>query len=131
MRVRESVSDARRLAPARCPSFVRRGQSTAWGESLPVNIEGRTLREIDERHGLPKGSAFRAFKRLLGTLRENVDFTLLPARSAGSEIERLRRAGRIYRSSVNVVVLAESGVERVRAELRREPFAVDRLRRSD
>ena len=96
-----------------------------------VDTEGCTLREIDERHGLSKGSAFRAFKRLLGTLRENVDFTLLPARSAGSEIERLRVAGRIYRSSVNVVVLAESGVERLRAELERESFGLDRLRRSD
>ena len=82
-----------------------------------MGTESCTLREIDERHGLPKGSAFRAFKRLRGTLRENVDFTVLSAPSARSEIERLRGAGRIYRSSVNVVVLAESGVERVRAEL--------------
>ena len=85
-----------------------------------MNTEGYTLREIDECHGLPKGSAFRAFKRLRGSLREDVDFTLLPAQSARSEIERLRAAGRIYRSSVNVVVLTESGVERVRAELGRE-----------
>ena len=84
-----------------------------------MNTRGCTLREIDERHGLPKGSAFRAFKRLRGGLREDVDFTLLSASSAGAEIERLRAAGRIYRSSVNVVVLAESGVHRVRAQLRR------------
>ena len=90
------------------------------GVSLTVGTESCTLREIDERHGLPKGSAFRAFKRLRGALREDVDFTLLSAPSARSEIERLRGAGRIYRSSVNVVVLAESGVERVRAELGRE-----------
>ena len=121
MRVRESVSDARRLAHAGDPR----------GESPAVNTEGCTLREMDERHGLPRGSAFRAFKRLLGTLREDVDFTLLPARSAGSEIERLRGAGRIYRSSVNVVVLAESGVERVRAELGREPVARDQSRGTD
>ena len=85
-----------------------------------MSAEGCTLREIDERHGLPKGSAFRAFKRLRGALREDVDFTLLSAPSARSEIERLRRAGRIYRSSVNVVVLAESGVALVRAALGRE-----------
>ena len=89
-------------------------------EGPAVNTEGYTLREIDECHGLPKGSAFRAFKRLRGSLREDVDFTLLPAQSARPEIERLRAAGRIYRSSVNVVVLTESGVERVRAELGRE-----------
>ena len=82
---------------------------------------GFTLREIDERLGLRKGSAFRAFKRQRHSLRENVDFTVLPARTAKAEIERLRAQGRIYRSSINVVVLAESGLARVRAELERNP----------
>ena len=85
-----------------------------------MNTEGYTLREVDVRLGRPKGSAFRAFKRRRGTLRENVDFTLLPAHTARAEIERLRAAGRIYRSSINVVVLTESGFERVRAELERD-----------
>ena len=84
-----------------------------------VNTEGYTLREIDLRLGRSKGSAFRAFKRQRETLRENVDFTLLPAHTAGVEIERLRAAGRIYRSSINVVILTESGFERVRAGLER------------
>ena len=85
-----------------------------------MNTEGYTLREVDVRLGRPKGSAFRAFKRQRGALRENVDFTLLPAHTARAEIERLRVAGRIYRSSINVVVLTESGFERVRAELERD-----------
>ena len=84
-----------------------------------VNTEGYTLREIDLRLGRSKGSAFRAFKRQRETLRENVDFTLLPADTARAEIERLRAAGRIYRSSINVVILTESGFERVRAGLER------------
>ena len=62
-----------------------------------MNTEGYTLREVDVRLGRPKGSAFRAFKRRRGALRENVDFTLLPAHTARAEIERLRAAGRIYR----------------------------------
>ena len=85
-----------------------------------MNPEGYTLREVDVRLGRPKGSAFRAFKRRREALRENVDFTLLPAGAASAEIERLRAAGRIYRSSINVVILAESGFERVRAELERD-----------
>ena len=85
-----------------------------------MNTEGYTLREVDVRLGRPKGSAFRAFKRQREALRENVDFTLLPACTASAEIERLRAAGRIYRSSINVVVLTESGFERVRAELERD-----------
>ena len=80
---------------------------------------GYTLREIDTRLGRPKGSAFRAFKRQREALRENIDFTVLPARTAKARIERLQRAGRIYRSSINVIVLTESGFERVRAELER------------
>ena len=82
-----------------------------------MHAGGYTLREIDERLGFPKGSAFRAFKRQRHSLRENVDFTVLPARTAKAEIERLRAEGRIYRSTINVVILAESGFERVRIEL--------------
>ena len=88
-----------------------------------VNTEGYTLREIDERLGRPKGSAFRAFKRRLGSLQESVDFIVLPARTARAEIERLRAASRIYRSSINAIVLTESGYERVRAELERDRWA--------
>ena len=85
-----------------------------------MHSRGYTLREIDERLGLGKGNAFRAFKRQRHLLRENVDFTVLPARTAKAEIERLRAEGRIYRSTINVVILAESGFERVRAELDRD-----------
>jgi len=79
--------------------------------------KGYTLREIDECLGLRKGNAFRAFKRQRHLLRENIDFTVLAARTAPAEIERLRAQGRIYRSSINVVILAESGFERVKAAL--------------
>ena len=82
--------------------------------------EGYTLREIDALLGRPRGSAFRAFKRQHDILLENVDFTVLTPHTAKTEIERLRAEGRIYRASINVIVLARSGFERVRAELERE-----------
>ena len=82
--------------------------------------EGYTLREVDLRLGRPKGSAFRAFKRQRTMLRENIDFIVLSARADNAEIERLRTEGRIYRSSVNVIVLARTGFERVRADLEHE-----------
>lgn len=85
-----------------------------------MHTEDYTLREIDMRLGRPKGSAFRAFKHQRHSLRENVDFTVLPAHTAKTEIERLRAEGRIYRSSINVIVLSESGFERLRAELERD-----------
>lgn len=85
-----------------------------------MTTEGYTLREADLRLGRPKGSAFRAFKRQRPMLRENIDFIVLSARTDSAEIERLRAEGRIYRSSVNVIVLAGTGFERVRADLERE-----------
>ncbi len=85
-----------------------------------MHAQGYTLREIDERFGRRKGSAFRAFKRRRHSLGEGVDFTVLPARTARAEIERLRAQGRIYRSSINVVILTGSGLERIRADLERD-----------
>lgn len=85
-----------------------------------MHTRGHTLREVDERLGLGKGSAFRAFKRQRHSLREEIDFTVLQARTAKAEIERLRTQGRIYRSSINVVILAQSGFERVRADIERD-----------
>ena len=96
-------------------------EGCSFDGSTPVNTEGYTLREIDLRLGRSKGSAFRAFKRQReGAPGENVDFTLLPAHTARAEIERLRAAGRIYRSSINVIVLTESGFDRVRAEMEQD-----------
>ena len=85
-----------------------------------MHTKGYTLREIDECLGLRKGNAFRSFKRQRHLLRENVDFMVLPARTAKAEIERLRAEGRIYRFTINAVILAESGFERVRSELDRD-----------
>ena len=51
--------------------------------------------------------------------REHVDFVVPPAGGAAGrvDIERLRAAGCIYRLSFNVVILTESGFDRVRTEL--------------
>lgn len=77
---------------------------------------GVSLRELDERLGLPKGAAFRAFKR--AGLAEGRDFRLLDAARDAAEIAALRAAGRIYRGSVNVVLLAPAAAERLAAALR-------------
>lgn len=80
-------------------------------------MQGYTFKEIDTRHGRPKGSAFRAFKRARETLREGIDYYHLDAARERERIEALRRAGRIYASSIHVVMLSESGYRRVRAFL--------------
>lgn len=72
-----------------------------------------TFRELDEARGLPKGSAFRAFKRVHEELCEGRDFRVLQANQDAGEIGDLRREGRIYAGSVNVVVLSPGATERV------------------
>lgn len=75
-----------------------------------------TLRELDARLGLAKGAAFRAFKR--GAFVEGTDFRVLDATHQASAIAALRREGRIYRGSVNVVLLSPAVAERLAALLR-------------
>ncbi|MDE2148922.1 MAG: hypothetical protein KGJ55_03605 [Gammaproteobacteria bacterium] len=78
-----------------------------------------SLMELDRAAGRPKGSAFRAFKALLPELRENRDFAVFDHRRA--DAARLHAAGRIYRSSVNPVLLAPATARRLLAALARPP----------
>jgi hypothetical protein len=73
-----------------------------------------SLREIDEAAGAPKGSAFRAFKRLLPELVEGRDFLVAAAATHADLRARLLSSGRVYRNSVNPVLLAPAAAGRVR-----------------
>jgi hypothetical protein len=77
---------------------------------------GVTLRELDERLGRPKGTAFRAFKR--AGLVEGRDFRVLTPGADAAAIAQLRAAGRIYAVSVNVILLTADAAERLAAILR-------------
>lgn len=68
----------------------------------------KTFRELDEATGLTKGSAFRAFKRLEPGLIEGQDYCLLRAVEDHARIEDLRREERIYRNSVNIVLVDDA-----------------------
>lgn len=72
-----------------------------------------SFKDIDERHGVIKGTAFRVFKRLHGELREGEDFVYLDAQREAERIDALRRAGRIYASTVNPVLLTLQGYARL------------------
>jgi len=76
-----------------------------------------SMRELDEATGLPKGATFRAFKALLGSLIEGEDFVVLDHQTAQALAARLIAEGRLYRSSVNPVLLAPSAAARVRAAM--------------
>jgi len=76
-----------------------------------------SMRELDESAGLPKGAAFRAFKAVMGMLQEGQDFVVLDHQTAQALAARLIAQGRLYRSSVNPVLLAPAAAVQVRAAM--------------
>lgn len=89
--------------PPDVPPFIRfRGHDTL------------SLRQLDELNQVPKGSTFRRFKALRAELMEGRDFFRLDATDDVALLRRLRAEGRIYPTSVHVVLLTESGYRRLR-----------------
>ncbi|MGB9430403.1 MAG: hypothetical protein WCC11_11120 [Gammaproteobacteria bacterium] len=80
----------------------------------PAAAYSTSFKELDRLWAAPKGTAFRAFKRALPSLTEDRDFVRLDGMRDHIEIETLRAAGRIYPSSVHVVLLSATGVTRLR-----------------
>lgn len=78
----------------------------------------RSLRELDEQAGLPKGSAFRAFKRCLPQLHEGRDFIVLDHQTQATLAARLHGEARLYRTSIHPVLLAPTAAETIRQALR-------------
>lgn len=73
-----------------------------------------SLKELDQTWRAPKGTGFRAFKHALPFLVANHDFIWLDAKRQHAEIENLRASGRIYAGSVNVVLLSDTGLQKLR-----------------
>ena len=86
-----------------------------------------SFRTLDQRFGVPKGTSFRLFKRLAPELTEGEDFVHLDAASCRDEIAELRAGARIYCSSVNVVMLTDSGEAVLVSELARLSKLGERL----
>jgi hypothetical protein len=76
-----------------------------------------SLRELDQELGLDKGASFRAFKRLLPRLAEEQDFVVLDHQRHAATAAALHAAGRLYRSSVNPVLLAPRAAALLREAL--------------
>jgi hypothetical protein len=73
------------------------------------NNDTLSFRQIDERNGVPKGTTFRIFKRRRHLLVEGDDYFYLPAEAHGETISALRDEGRIYLSTVHLVLVTERG----------------------
>jgi hypothetical protein len=80
-----------------------------------------SLREIDTAQGREKGAAFRAFKRMLPELAEGRDFVALDHRLHSSLAAALHAAGRVYRGTVNPVLLSPAAAALVTAALKPLP----------
>lgn len=76
-----------------------------------------SFKEIDTLHQRPKGTAFRAFKKLNKILIEGEHYIYLPTTTHAKDIETLRQTGRLYASTVNAVLLTEAGYALLRDKL--------------
>lgn len=85
-------------------------------EPEPIIYQGMhclSFMQLDQRAGVVKGTAFRAFKRVRGELVEGVCFFYLDAEREREFIEDLRTRGLIYPSTWNLVLLTEAGWRRL------------------
>ena len=96
----------------RCRATVNSVMPTA--AELLDDPAPRTFAELDRATGVPKGSAFRAFKTLLPVLVEGRDFHCCDCRLDDEGCAGWLASGRFYRGTVNAVLLADSGVCAVR-----------------
>lgn len=76
-----------------------------------------SFRELDERLGRPKGSAFRAFKALGATLVEGRDFHCCDSRVDELLFQVLYDSGRLYPGTVNGVLLGPGAQAAIAARL--------------
>lgn len=74
----------------------------------------QTMRELDAAATAVKGTAFRAFKQVVGDLTEGQDFIVLDHQTHANLAAALHAAERLYRNSVSPVLLAPSAAYRVR-----------------
>lgn len=72
-----------------------------------------SFRQIDEHSGVPKGTAFRAFKRGRHLLVEGEDYFYLAEDANAETIARLRDEGRIYPTTVHLVLITELGYRKL------------------
>lgn len=79
----------------------------------------RSLRELDESLQRPKGSAFRAFRRIEAYWQEARDFVVLHHERDRELIDALRQQQRIYASTVNLIMLSPELADAVITQMRR------------
>ncbi|MCC5813016.1 MAG: hypothetical protein JJU06_21840 [Ectothiorhodospiraceae bacterium] len=82
-----------------------------------IQIRGRntlSMKQIDRMNGLAKGTTFRLFKSRQAALIEGEDYILLRHDAEPELLESLRASGQIYPSTVNALLLTETGYRKLR-----------------
>ena len=79
-----------------------------------------TLRQIDELNGVPKGSAFRAFKQVEPELAEGQDFFVINIHAPADDyaqalIQQLSDTGALYASSQIALLISRKAYARLQA----------------
>lgn len=75
--------------------------------------EVMTLRQLDQLNGVPKGTSFRAFKRVRACLEEGLDYFCLATHEHSKLSETLYQSGALYLASVKIVLITRRGYERM------------------
>lgn len=89
----------------------------------PFKYRGRevmTFRQLDQLNNVPKGTSFRAFKRVRLYLEEGEDFFCLAASEHLTLAEVLRQSGALYPASINMVLVTRCGYERMQRAIYHE-----------
>ncbi|MGM0552707.1 MAG: hypothetical protein ACQETK_02700 [Pseudomonadota bacterium] len=87
----------------------------------PIVYQARatlSLRQIDQWNGVPKGTAFRLFKARKDQMVEGRDFFHIPEGAHPALTEGLRVDGRIYPTTVHVLLLTAGACAQMHEEWR-------------
>lgn len=85
-----------------------------------AQVETLSFRQIDQLNGLSKGASFRLFKTHRQHLEEGIDYFYLPEQTHRAFLDELKVSGRIYVSTVHLVLLTRQGYQRLQSLAARE-----------
>lgn len=80
-----------------------------------AEVDTLSFRQIDELNGVAKGTSFKLFKKHLAALTEGKDYFHVCGATHPLLLAQLKKAGRVYASSVNLVLLSREGYELLQA----------------
>ena len=72
-----------------------------------------SFKELDQAQQRQKGESFKLFKAIEKQLAEGQDYLWLSAIEHGQEIAALKNQGRVYSTSINVVLVSDATASRL------------------